>query len=91
MVTFMLLVIGALGFGLLLVLALVAGIVKLAFRVALFPVFLAGGVLKLLVIPVAAIAGIVLLAVVAPVLLVLGLFVALPVAAIAGVARLVAA
>jgi len=65
--------------------ALLAGLFKLVFKVALLPVALAFGMLKLILAAVGILVGLVLLVVVGPVLLVAGL-VLLPLALLGGVA-----
>jgi hypothetical protein len=70
-----------LGVGLFLVLALVAGILKLVFRVALLPIALGVGLLKLLVLP---IVGLVLVFVLGPVLLAVGAVLLVPLLLLGG-------
>jgi len=65
--------------------ALLAGLFKLVFKVALLPVALAFGMLKLILAAVGILVGLALLVVVGPVLLVAGL-VLLPLALLGGVA-----
>lgn len=66
--------------------ALIAGLVKLVFKVALLPVVLVFGVLKLALLAVGALIGLVLMVVVGPVLLVVGAMILLPLALIGGLA-----
>lgn len=53
--------------------ALLAGLLKLIFKIALFPVALAFGVLKLALVAVGVVVGLVLMVVIGPVLLVAGM------------------
>jgi hypothetical protein len=79
----LLVVVGFAGLGVtLLGLALVAGLVKLVFRVALFPVMLSVGLVKVLVLPIVGLAVLLALVTVGPVLLVVLALLAVPVAAI---------
>jgi len=75
----------ALGLGLFLVLALVAGILKLVFRVALLPLVLGVGLLKLAVVSVV---GLVLCFVLGPVLLAVGAVLFVPLLLLGGLAAL---
>jgi hypothetical protein len=68
-----------------LVLALLAGLVELIFKVALFPVTLAVGALKLILIPILVVVGLVLLVTVGPVLLVIAAVFGLPLLILGGV------
>jgi hypothetical protein len=78
-----LVVMGFAGLGVaLLALAVVAGLVKVIFRVALFPVMLSVGLVKLLVLPIVGLAMLVALAIVGPALLAVLALLAVPVAAI---------
>lgn len=65
--------------------ALLAGLFKLIFKIALFPLALAFGALKLILVAVGVVVGLVLMVVVGPVLLVIGM-VLLPLALFGGLA-----
>jgi hypothetical protein len=71
--------------GLFLLLALVALVLKVVFRVALLPVALVGGLLKLVILP---ILGIVALVVLGPVLLAVGAVVLVPLLLLGGLVAL---
>jgi hypothetical protein len=65
---------------------LLAGLFKLVFKVALLPVALVGGALKLVLLVVGAVVGLVLMVVVGPVLLMVAAMVLVPLALFGGLA-----